>query len=95
MTTRDNENARPGAESGTGAEQADDLGAMLADPRGTAHYRRRAGYVARDQLDALLDVPRLADLALVEIDYAKQGLTLGLPERRAAGLAILERERAA
>lgn len=93
--TPDNEIAHPGAESEVGDKLADRAEAMLTDPRGTAHYRRRVSHVARDQLDELVEVARLADLVIVEIDYAAMGFVLGLPERRAMGIAILERERAA
>lgn len=76
-------------------KQAGRPGDSVSDRRGTAHYRRRVSYVARAQLDELLGVPRVADLVVVELDYAAAGLILGIPERRAAGLALLERERAA
>jgi hypothetical protein len=37
----------------------------------------------------------LPELGAVQIDYAAMGFDLGFPERCAAGLALLERERAA
>jgi hypothetical protein len=88
MTT-DNENARPWA--GAGAGQADDLSAIVTQYR-PAERSRRSRRWARRRLDDLLGIP---ERALVEVDYRAMGFTMGYEQRRAAGLAILERERAA
>ena len=90
MTT-DNENARPGGEPGAGVEQADDLAPIVADPR-AAERARRSRRWARRQLDGVLGIP---ERPLIEVDYRAMGYTLGYEQRRAAGLAILERERVA
>lgn len=67
--------------------------AIVADRRAVERSRLSRRW-ARRELDHVLGVAELEPGA-VQIDYAATGLTLGWPERRAAGLALLERERAA
>jgi hypothetical protein len=67
------------------------LAPIVSDRRAVERSRRSRRW-ARRELDDLLGVPLPA---LVEVDYHASGLDLGFPERRAAGIALLERERAA
>jgi hypothetical protein len=84
-------NGAEGLESSAPYKQAGRPGAMVTDRR-EAERSRRSRRWAQRELDALLDV---REPAPAEIDYAACGLTLGMPERRAGGLALLQLERAA
>jgi hypothetical protein len=88
MTTRDNENApAEGPDPSTRAhKQAGDLVRSVTDRRAGERSRRSRRW-ARRELDAVLGVP---ESAITTVDYDAMGFTLGVPERRAAGLALLE-----
>jgi hypothetical protein len=70
-------------------KQAGRPGAIVTQYRATERSRRSRRW-ARDRLDELVGIP---DRPIRDVDYDAMGFTLGMPERRAAGLAILERER--
>lgn len=72
-------------------KQAGRPGAIVTQYR-AAERSRRSRRWARRQLDGVLGIP---ERAIVEVDYRAMGFTMGYEQRRAAGLAILERERAA
>lgn len=92
----------PGGSGPPGADkQAEQAKPMVADDavRDRARRRWRLHLVGcRRRISVALDQRcgiQIPDPGIVQIDYAATGLTLGFPERRAAGLAGLERERAA
>lgn len=85
------------ATNGTTPEQpqGDQAIAIVSRRRADARARRTRSW-ARQHLDALVDPPVVPSTAAVDCDYwAEVGMTMGWPERRDAGLALLERERAA
>jgi hypothetical protein len=84
-------NGAGGSESPAPYKQAGRPEAMVAQFRASERSRRSRRW-ARRELDALLDLPNPPAVAL---DYDLCGLTLGWPERVAAGRALLAQERAA
>lgn len=80
-------NTPEGSETSGAHKQVGQPVAIVATQRARDYSRRQAA-VARRRLDVQLGV---ADFPHVEIDYAACGLTLGWPERVAAGLALRER----
>jgi hypothetical protein len=88
----EDERSRPASNEAATKQVDQDRVATVTDRRVLADSSRRSRRWARHQLDGLLGIP-LPPIG--EVDYDAMGFTLGMPERRAAGLAILERERAA
>jgi len=94
----DNENARPGDEVQGGRQSGWRAGFSVTDVDRIRRRWRLHQIGTRRRISAALD--RRCGIAApepgaVQIDYAATGLTLGYPERRAAGRALLELERAA
>jgi hypothetical protein len=95
MTTENND-ARPAA-NGTGEKQADRPGPTVAELAAAEHARRRwrlHQVGARRRISVALDRHcgvELPEVGAVHIDYTACGLTLGWPERVAAGIAMQER----
>jgi hypothetical protein len=93
-------NAPEGSETSGADKQADQATRIVTQSPDIEQVRRRwrlRQVRRRRRISAALDrhcgVAR--DVAAVQIDYHATGLDLGWPERRAAGLRLLERERAA
>lgn len=84
-------NGAEGSESSAPYKQAGRPDAMVADFRASERSRRSCRW-ARRELDALLGIP---ERPICPVDYDRMGFALGFEQRRAAGRALLERERAA
>jgi hypothetical protein len=84
------EDRRPATNETAIQEQAGQPKDRVSDARAAEQSRRRRNWVC-GHIDALVGI----SVSTGAVDYQAQGFDLGWPERRAAGLAILERERAA
>lgn len=63
--------------------------------RSRRRWRLHKRFTIARRISAALDARCGIERPDIEIDYHATGLDLGMPQRRAAGLALLERERAA
>lgn len=70
--------------------------AIVSDiERARRRWRLHKRFTVARRISAALDAKCGIERPEVTIDYHGCGLDLGMPERRAAGLALLEQERAA
>ena len=85
------QSAPEGSETSGARKQADQAIARVDDRRAREHARRRRHW-ARRELEAIAGVRRTLPAAADAGDYwADVGMTLGMPERVAAGIALKER----